>query len=144
MMRNRASILLLGSALVLACVWIVGCGKDTSDKPAGTANKFQQPRRLEPQVPEPPPPNANVSGSLEPPAEPAPGTAAPGTEKKEPGAEKAAPAAEKAAPATEKAAPEAEKAAPEVEKAAPEAEKAAPEAEKAAPEAEKKEPAAEK
>ena len=94
-MHTRTCIFLVLSAMVPACTWVAGCGGDGGEEPVQTAaDKFVRPMKLEPDIPPPPEPSPNISGSLEPAAPaPAPGTAAPAPGTAAPAAGTAAPAA---------------------------------------------------
>ncbi|HUU09275.1 MAG TPA: hypothetical protein VM431_01900 [Phycisphaerae bacterium] len=121
-MRSRTCVLLLGSALVLACVSVIGCGGE-GDQPAQNAGaKLTPPRKLEPDIPAAPGPSPDAKGSLEPPAAPAAGTAAPAAGTAAPAAGTEAPAAGTEAPAAGTEAPAAETEAPAAETEAPAAE----------------------
>lgn len=132
-MRSRTCVLLLGSAIVLACVSVIGCSGE-GDKPAQTSGaKLVPPRKLEPDIPLAPDPSPDAKGSLEPPAAPAAGTAAPAAGTEAPAAGTAAPAAGTEAPAAGTAAPAAGTAAPAAGTEAPAAGTEAPAAGTEAP-----------
>jgi len=65
-MPLRRTVLLRLCLPALAGLLVSGCGGDGGDQPAPKAETFQRTSRLWPNVPPPPEPSANASGSLQP------------------------------------------------------------------------------